>query len=121
MSDNGNEVVIQEGSTHTYQDQDNNNNVRNNNNGANDVRRNTNQNDFPANGFNSTSRSFEGKNKDIGGVLGLRNERLDKKVSFDTFRELLTNYVMTHLDNADDVVAIVCDLEDLQDKLKKHA
>ena len=35
-------------------------------------------------------------------VLGLRNEIINKKSSFNTFREKLMNYVLTNLQNAED-------------------
>ena len=59
------------------------------------------------NAVNSIDRNFCGDTPAIVIVLGLRTERVTKKVPFDTFREKLANYVLTTLKNAEDVVELI--------------
>jgi len=61
---------------------------------------------------NAAIRDFVGDTSDIGAVLGLRNEKISKKVPFDMFREKLANYVIRTLTHPDDVVKIVRKMED---------
>ena len=64
----------------------------------------------------SEDKDFEGRTKDIGGVLGLKHEKLTHKVSFDTFREILTEYVLKEFQNARHVVPLV---EELTNPMKE--
>ena len=58
------------------------------------------------------NKSFEGETPDIGAVLALKSEKVDKKLTFDSFREKLSDFLMKKLDHAKDVVAIVKTMKD---------
>ena len=57
-------------------------------------------------------KSFSGKTKEVGGVLGLKSERLTFEVPFDTFREKLAEYILKEFNNARNVISLVEDMED---------
>ena len=63
----------------------------------------------------SEDKGFEGKTKEIGAVLGLKNERMTHKVSFDTFREKLADYVLKEFTQARHVIVLV---EEMKDPMK---
>ena len=83
----------------------------NTNNQENDVNINNRRNER-RNQFNSNERNWQGDKPDIGCVLGLRTEWLDKKLSFRSFMEKMVEYVMREFDNANDVLPVVMDQED---------
>lgn len=60
----------------------------------------------------NSNKSFEGAEPSVGAVLGLTSERIDKKVSFEQFKEKLENYIGRKFDNGDDIVCIVKDYSD---------
>ena len=45
-------------------------------------------------------KNFLGKTKEMEAVLGLRNERLNYKMPFDTFREKLSEYTLKNFSGA---------------------
>ena len=47
--------------------------------------------------FDVSNKDFEGDTPDIGCVLGLRSEKISRKVQFDTFREKLEDYLTKNL------------------------
>ena len=57
--------------------------------------------------FNSNERTWEGDKSDVGAVLGLRTEYLDKKVSFRVFIEKMIKYILRELNNASDVLPLL--------------
>ena len=57
-------------------------------------------------------RSFEGKTPEIGGIMALKIDKVTKKVPFETFREVLVEYLTKELDRPRDVIAIVKDMID---------
>ena len=59
------------------------------------------------NGSIHADKHFCGNNPNIGAVLGLKTEKIDKKVSFDVFREKLANYVLVNLKDAEDVMPLI--------------
>ena len=63
-------------------------------------------------------RDFQGKTKEIGGVLGLKMETLIHKVPFDTFREKLGEYVLKEFAHARHVISLI---EDMEHPLKKFS
>ena len=106
----------------------NNNSTNNNNNSTNNNTYNNNNSGSQNNNRSGTSvrngsrtttpiiqsveRDFEGKTAEIGGVLALKSEKVTKKVPFDTFRDLIVEYLTKVLDKARDVIPIVRDMED---------
>ena len=54
-----------------------------------------------------SNKDFEGETPEIGCVLGLRNEKITKKVPFDTFRDKIADFIVKKLDNAMDIMLIV--------------
>ena len=61
---------------------------------------------------NSELRDWKGMEPNIGGVLGMRVEKLTHKVSFDTFREKLEVHAMQHLRDASLAVKSVREIID---------
>jgi hypothetical protein len=73
-------------------------------------------------GHGDIDRNWLGEELGIGAVLGLRVERLTKKVSFDAFCTKLTNYVLREVKNAADVVPVISNMVDPRiDFFDKHA
>ena len=73
-------------------------NSSSNNNRRNDNRRNT---------FTNNERTWQGNTTDVGAVLGLRTEYLDKKVSFRVFMEKMEEYAVRKLDNGSDLIPLM--------------
>ena len=46
---------------------------------------------------------FEGGCPEINGVVGLRTEKINKKVPFSVFTEILADYVITELRHSSDI------------------
>ena len=63
-------------------------------------------------------RSFEGAESDVGGVLCLSNEKVDKKVTFDEFRVKIGQYIERKYDNSDDIVMMVEDMKTPEESYK---
>ena len=87
---------------------ENNNNNRNNqgNNCRVDNRRNT---------FSGNERTWEGDKPDIGAVLGLRTEYLDKKHSFRAFLEKMVEYTLREINHPRDILPLLTDQVDQRD------
>ena len=82
--------------------------AQNNNNNTNSRRNNRNNNNSRSNNNNTTvlssdAASFEGGCPEINGVVGLRTEKINKKVPFSVFTEILADYVITELRHASDI------------------
>ena len=58
---------------------------------------------------NRNERTWQGEKPEIDGVLGLRTEWLDKKMSYSTFMEKMVEYVLREFTNASDVLPLVRD------------
>ena len=65
-------------------------------------------------------KGWEGEEPKVGGVLGLRSEWLDKKVSFEVFLEKTTDYILRKFTNPRDIVGAVRDLKDPSTNFRKH-
>jgi hypothetical protein len=65
-------------------------------------------------------RNWEGEEPKVGGVLGLRSEWLDKKVSFEVFLEKVTDYILREFTNPRDIVGSIRDMKDPSINFKKH-
>ena len=92
-----------------------NNNGNNNNNSGNNNRNNNNnnrRNDNRRNLFSGNERTWAGDKADVGAVLGLRTEYLDKKVSYRVFIEKMIEYVLREVDDASDVLPILSQEKD---------
>ena len=61
---------------------------------------------------NWNERTWAGDKPEIGAVLGMRMEFLDKKVSFRQFLEKMNEYILIELKNPNDVLSVVRDEED---------
>ena len=48
---------------------------------------------YSSNSFGSNDKDWEGAKPDFGAVLGLKTERLQKKVTFEIFREKAKTFV----------------------------
>ena len=59
--------------------------------------------------LNGNERTWQGEKPEIDGVLGLRTEWLDKKMSYSTFMEKMVEYVLREFKNANDVLSLVRD------------
>jgi hypothetical protein len=59
----------------------------------------------------ANQKSWEGDEPKIGGVLGLRSEWMEKKVSFEVFLEKMTDYTLREIKNSRDVVSAVRDMK----------
>ena len=62
-----------------------------------------NNNNATFQGQGSDSSNFEGADPDAGVVLGLRAERIKKKVSFDIFTEKISDYIIWEYDHGRDI------------------
>jgi hypothetical protein len=60
----------------------------------------------------TSNKTFEGDQPLVGVVLGMRYEVISQKIAFDSFREKLSNYILSNIKNGDDVVHIVQYMED---------
>ena len=85
-------------------------NSNNSGSGSNNNRNNRNNN--RRNLFNGNERTWEGDKIEIGAVLGLRTEYLDKKVSFRVFIEKLIEYVLREVRDASDVLPVLSKRKD---------
>lgn len=86
---------------------------------ANNGRHDGNKNKNNFRGINEQhDKTWEGDEPKVGGVLGLRSEWYDKKVTFEAFSEKMTDYVLRELKNARDVVSIVRDMKDPKENFK---
>ena len=61
--------------------------------------------------IDTEERNFLGKTKELEAVLGLKSERLNYKVPFDTFCEKLAEYVLKTFTSARHVIPLVEDME----------
>ncbi len=61
--------------------------------------------------LDTSNKHFMGAEANIGAVLGLCTEKIDKKAAFGVFQEHLSNYIITNVKNGSDVVNIVKLLE----------
>ena len=66
------------------------------------------------------SKTYEGDTPEIGAVLALQNENVDKKANFSVFCERIGTYIMKEYKNGEDVVAVTKDITvDIVDMFKK--
>ena len=49
--------------------------------------------------FGSNEKNFEGAQPSVGGILALKTERLDKKVTFEIFKEKVKTYILSEFKN----------------------
>ena len=59
-----------------------------------------------------SNKDFVGDTPEIGGVVGLKSEKIAAKVQFNTFREKVSDFILRELTNGMDVVAYIKDMED---------
>jgi len=59
----------------------------------------------------SVTKGYEGDTPELGGVLGLHTENVDKKVSFHVFCEKLGIYIMKNFDQGEDVFSITTSID----------
>ena len=86
----------------------NNESPRNNN-----RRNNTNSNRNNSNIVQLTNpKAYEGAIKEIGAIMGLKHEKLDKKVHFQIFIDKVSNYIYSSVTNGGDLIPLFSDLED---------
>ena len=88
------------------------NNNGNNNSGNSNRNNNNRRNDNRRNLFSGNERTWCGDKGEIGAVLGLRTEYLDKKVSYRVFIEKMIEYVLREIDDASDVLPILSQEKD---------
>jgi hypothetical protein len=55
----------------------------------------------------SDDKDWEGAKPEVGAVLGLKTEKITKKVTFEVFREKLATYVLSEFNNPKDVLPAV--------------
>jgi len=60
-----------------------------------------------ANRYGNHGRFFEGAEPKIGGILGFKAERIDKKHTHEKFKDKLINYVGREFKNADDILPML--------------
>ena len=96
----------------------NSNNQRNNDNrGANRTNNNNNRNNQSA--MDVSNKNFEGAEPEIGCVIGLKYERIDKKVTFEIFREKMCNYIERKIEFGTEISGLVKDYENVLESFKK--
>ena len=66
-------------------------------------------------------RDFEGKNSIVGAVLGLKLEKIDKKLPFDAFQEKMSNFIVVEMAGGIDVVPIIKRMVDPRTILDRKA
>jgi hypothetical protein len=69
---------------------------------------------------NTSDKMWQGDKPEVGGVLSLRTEWLDKKVSFDVMMEKMTDYVLREFKNGTDVVPVVRDQVDPREDFEEN-
>jgi hypothetical protein len=73
--------------------------------------------------FEGQHPSFEGDTPEVGAVLGLKKEKLHKKVTFDVFKEKLETYILRKFKEANDVMCAVrelkCPMQDIDSEEPK--
>ena len=104
----------QETSTNTSErtsgSSENTTNISGNNQSNNDTSLNSNsnrRNDNRKNVFTNNEKTWQGNTPDVGAVLGLRTEFLDKKVSFRVFMEKMEEHAVRKLDNGNDLIPLM--------------
>ena len=70
--------------------------------------------------FSSNERTWEGDTPEIGAVLGLRTEYLNKNTSFRLFMEKMEEYILRKLDNGSDVLPLVREQKDPGIRFEKN-
>ena len=60
----------------------------------------------------TTNKAFEGSEPDIGFVLGMRFEKVDKKVAYNVFCNKFSNYIGRNMNNGNEVVYVVKESKD---------
>eukprot|EP00957_Ditylum_brightwellii_P034458 2613651-Ditylum_brightwellii.AAC.2 len=56
------------------------------------------------------NRNFMGKNKEVGVMFGVPYKAIDKRVTFDVFREAISNYIVSEFKGGSNVVHIIRDM-----------
>ena len=91
-------------------------NEQNNNNDSNNLQNRTSSSvrraDSRKTVLSNNERTWEGDTPEIGAVLGLRTEYLNKKTSFSVFMEKMEEYILRKLNNGSDVLPLVRDQKD---------
>ena len=72
--------------------------------------RNHNNNNCPI-AVDTTNKDFQGKEPSIGAVMGLRIEKINKKVTYDICRDNLANHIGSKIENGDIIVRLVTEYE----------
>ena len=67
----------------------------------------------------SVTYNFEGAKSEIGGVLGMRHEKMKNKVVFDDFIEKFVIYLTANMTGARDVIKTVLDRDDTMARIDK--
>ena len=100
----------------------NNNNNNNNNSNNNNNRRNNNNNNNNSRSSTtvqlSNPKNYEGSIAEIGAILALKFEKLDKKVQFQVFIDKVSNYVYSNIKNGGDLIPLFKDMVDPETKFK---
>ena len=60
----------------------------------------------------STKFFYKGEIESLGYVLALKYEKVELDKSFDVFRGKIINYTIKYLNNAQDIIALIQDMED---------
>ena len=60
----------------------------------------------------SEQKYFKLETPELNSVLGLITERLDQRVTFDKFQDVLKNYVLKNFKKEEDIVEIITDMND---------
>ena len=110
MSSHNNNTAPQEANTPTT-DSNNNNETRRRSNNNNSSRR------QPQNTIQLTNpKNYEGSIAEVGAILALKHEKLDKKAQYQVFVEKIANYVYSNIKNGGYLIPLFSNLEDLMKK-----
>ena len=110
MSSHNNNTAPQEANPPTT-DGNNNNETRRRSNNNNSSRR------QPQNTIQLTNpKNYEGSIAEVGAILALKHEKLDKKAQYQVFVEKIANYVYSNIKNGGDLIPLFSNLEDPMNK-----
>ena len=68
----------------------------------------------------SNPTNYEGETPEIGCVIGMKYEKFDRKVPFETFLENMNNYAITNLKDGATLQSLFLDKKDPIDAFKKE-
>ena len=66
-----------------------------------------------------SKNNFEGAEPKIGCVIGMKYERIDKKVRSEIFRGNLCNYIESKIEYGTEISGLVKNYEDVMDTFQK--